>query len=362
MKRKILIIEDEPSVRENISVLLGFEGYETITAKNGSEGIKAAVLQMPDLILCDVAMPAISGHDVLKFLKGNKRTANIPLVFITAKADLKDIRLGMDLGADDYLTKPFTREELLRSVSIRMRRKEEEEQKFQQLQMSIRDNFPHELRSPILGILRYGELLKSQANNLTPEELSRIGEEIILQADSVNGIIDQFLWMMHLDLILSDPAYILAEKSEIVSNPSTMARETSKKTADKHRRNNDLDMAAYIEVEMRISSEMFEKLIVEVVDNAFKYSEMNDKVIVSTSVAGGSFIISVRNRSKGVDVDHSFKIGEFLKYGGKDTRKPGIGFGLSIVKKITELFDGKITAVMTGEQFLVELSFPVSEH
>ena len=359
MSKKVLIIEDEPSVRENVAVLLGFEGYETLTAKNGSEGIKTALLEMPDLILCDVAMPAITGHDVLKFLKGNKSTANIPLIFMTAKADLKDIRTGMELGADDYLTKPFTREELLRSVTMRMRKRETEEQKLQQLQSSIRENFPHELRSPVLGILRYGELLKSQAGELTPQELNRIGTEIVSQAENVNRIVDQFLWMMHLDLIQSDPVYLATEKNEAITDPSTMVRESARKTAEKYERESDLIVASYIEVEMKISAEMFGKVVYETVDNAFRYSEKGDKVTVATSVAGGFFQISVKNVSRGSDSDHIFKIGEFLRYGGKDEKKPGIGFGLSIVKKITELVEGKIATSMAGEQFFLELSFPV---
>ncbi len=120
MKQKILVIEDEPGLRENLSILLGLEGYETVTAKNGSDGIQTAITELPDLILCDIAMPSVSGYDVLKFLKNNQSTANIPVVFVTAKADRKDIQFGMELGADDYLTKPFTRDELIRSVSLRM--------------------------------------------------------------------------------------------------------------------------------------------------------------------------------------------------------------------------------------------------
>lgn len=359
MKRKILIIEDEPGVRENISVLLGFEGYETSTAKNGSEGIKKAVLEMPDLILCDIAMPAISGYDVLQFLKASKSTASIPLVFITAKADLKDIRLGMELGADDYLTKPFTRDELIRSVSLRVRKKDEEEQKLKNLQMNVKEIFPYELRSPVMGMVRYGELLKSQSGELSPADLYEIGEGIVRKGELINSILDQFTWFLHLDLIQSDPAHLLQVKNESISNPSAMVRDISREIAAKHGRVTDLEMAAYIEVEAHISGEMFEKMVSEVVENAFKFSGKGDKITTCTSVAGGKYLFSIVNISKGLDLKEPFRIGDFLRYNGNSSNIPGTGTGLSLVKRITALFGGELNISVVGEQFQLEILIPL---
>ena len=118
--RKILLIEDETSVRENLLDLLEAEGFETITAANGKVGIDLALSQAPDLILCDLMMPELDGYGVLQKLRQEALTATTPFIFLTAKSTRMDFRQGMDLGADDYLTKPFTRAELLSAINSRL--------------------------------------------------------------------------------------------------------------------------------------------------------------------------------------------------------------------------------------------------
>lgn len=117
---KILVIEDETSVRENILDLLEAESFETLAAADGTIGIDLAVSEVPDLILCDLMMPNIDGYEVLKKLNLQAATATIPFIFLTARTAKADLRKGMDLGADDYLTKPFTRSELLNAIMSRL--------------------------------------------------------------------------------------------------------------------------------------------------------------------------------------------------------------------------------------------------
>lgn len=117
---KILVIEDEESVRENILDLLEAESFETLAAANGTIGIDLAVSEAPDLILCDLMMPTIDGYEVLKKLNLKAATATIPFIFLTARTAKADMRQGMNLGADDYLTKPFTRSELLSAIVGRL--------------------------------------------------------------------------------------------------------------------------------------------------------------------------------------------------------------------------------------------------
>jgi DNA-binding response OmpR family regulator len=117
--KKILVIEDEPEMRRNVLTILRFEKYQAIGAENGVSGIEMARSQKPDLILCDVMMPQLDGHGVLQALRKDGATANIPFIFLTAKGDKIDQRSGMDLGADDYLTKPVSRAELLSAISAR---------------------------------------------------------------------------------------------------------------------------------------------------------------------------------------------------------------------------------------------------
>ena len=119
----ILIIEDETAIRELISGLLFLEGFDVVEAINGKEGIAIAQSVLPDLIICDVMMPEIDGHGVLEALQKNPQTATIPFIFLTAKGTRQDVRYAMNLGADDYLIKPFSNEELLEVIQIRLRKK-----------------------------------------------------------------------------------------------------------------------------------------------------------------------------------------------------------------------------------------------
>lgn len=122
--KKILIIEDDSNVRGNIAVLLEEENFAVAIADNGKAGIEKAKEFLPDLIICDVLMPIASGYEVLQELAKSKTTRSIPFIFLTAKVERSDIRLGMELGADDYLFKPFKLEELLNAINSRLNRHE----------------------------------------------------------------------------------------------------------------------------------------------------------------------------------------------------------------------------------------------
>jgi len=122
--KKILVIEDEEIIRENILKLLKAEGFDVTGAENGAQGLNAAVSNLPDVIICDVMMPELDGYGVLMALRSNPVTATLPFVFLTGKAERSEMRQGMELGADDYLTKPFTKAELVGAISSRLKKQE----------------------------------------------------------------------------------------------------------------------------------------------------------------------------------------------------------------------------------------------
>jgi DNA-binding response OmpR family regulator len=120
--KKILVIEDEPEMRRNLATLLRFHNYEAVAAENGRVGMEAARRDAPDLILCDVMMPELDGYAVLQALQTDPELSQIPFIFLTAKGEKDDLRSGMNLGADDYLTKPVANADLMRAVEARLRR------------------------------------------------------------------------------------------------------------------------------------------------------------------------------------------------------------------------------------------------
>jgi CRP-like cAMP-binding protein/CheY-like chemotaxis protein len=124
MGKNILIIEDNEIIRENTAEILELAGYTVLTAQNGKEGIEKVQQNKPNLIICDIMMPVLDGYGVLHLLSKNQDTASIPFIFLTAKAERSDFRKGMEMGADDYLTKPFDDIELLNAVESRLRKNE----------------------------------------------------------------------------------------------------------------------------------------------------------------------------------------------------------------------------------------------
>jgi DNA-binding response OmpR family regulator len=154
---KVLVIEDEACIRESTIELLEAEGFEAIEAINGLEGLQKAQELLPALIVCDVMMPEMDGYALLEKLQENEKTANIPFIFLTAKVDKKDMRQGMDLGADDYLTKPFSRAELIFSISARLKKKQKSESERNRLKVKFLRSLQDGLSNRLSNISRLAD-------------------------------------------------------------------------------------------------------------------------------------------------------------------------------------------------------------
>jgi CheY-like chemotaxis protein len=130
MEKRILVIDDNTDIRENTAEILELAGYKTFTAENGKRGLEVAMKEKPSVIVCDIMMPELDGYGVLHLLRKNPDTQNIPFIFLTAKTERSDFRKGMEMGADDYITKPFEDIELLNAVEIRLKKSEILDQKY----------------------------------------------------------------------------------------------------------------------------------------------------------------------------------------------------------------------------------------
>lgn len=148
--KKILIIEDDLTIRFNTTEFLKEEGFEIITAPEGVTGVQLALESVPDLILCDISMPRMDGYEVLKTLHSIPATSSIPFIFMTAKAQKDELRLGMQLGVDDYITKPFTFDELLASVKVRLEKHEKLIRSYESKYLSLIEN-------PLVGVFIISE-------------------------------------------------------------------------------------------------------------------------------------------------------------------------------------------------------------
>lgn len=137
--KKILLIEDNKDVRENTAEILTLAKYNVLTATNGKEGVETAQKEKPDLIICDIMMPVLDGHGALHLLSKSEETASIPFIFLTAKSEKSDFRKGMEMGADDYLTKPFDDVELLSAIETRLKKNDILKKEFSKNLQGIND-------------------------------------------------------------------------------------------------------------------------------------------------------------------------------------------------------------------------------
>jgi DNA-binding response OmpR family regulator len=146
MAKTILVIDDNNDIRENTAEILEMSGYKTLTAENGKQGVDIALKEKPNLIVCDIMMPELDGYGVLHMLRKNEETQNIPFIFLTAKTERSDFRKGMEMGADDYVTKPFEDIELLNAVEVRLKKAEVLEQKYAASPQGL-SQFLHDVKS-----------------------------------------------------------------------------------------------------------------------------------------------------------------------------------------------------------------------
>ena len=201
--KKILLIEDNSNIRENTAEILELASYMVLSAENGKIGVELAIQEVPDLIICDIMMSKIDGYSVLTALREDPATATIPFIFLTAKVERDDLRLGMELGADDYITKPCTPTELLSAIATRlekhavymqqftterekakgMQKRIQELQQISQTSKDLLQNLSQELRDPLSNITMAIQMLK-----ISPTEEARNRYLKILQEECAREI------------------------------------------------------------------------------------------------------------------------------------------------------------------------------
>src|SRR5436305_4829752 len=206
--KRILVIDDEEWLREMVHLALSQRGYEVLEAGNGARGIEVAQKQLPDLILCDVNMEKVDGYSTLSSLRNEPATAAIPFILMTGLADSAGMRHGMELGADDYLPKPFTIDAPYAAVDARLKKSQAVRQEAEKKLSDLRDNnslmLPHELRTPLNGILAYGEILASEAATLPAKEIAEMGQVIHDSGRRLERLIENFLIYARIVLLGTD--------------------------------------------------------------------------------------------------------------------------------------------------------------
>jgi signal transduction histidine kinase len=344
--KKILVIDDEEWLREMIHLALKQKGYSVIEAANGAEGIEQARKELPDLILCDINMEKVDGYLTLSSLRNEAPTAAIPFILMTGLADNAGMRHGMELGADDYLPKPFTTEALYAAVEARLKKAQTVRDEAERKLASLRDNIglmlPHELRTPLNGILAYGEILAEDAMTLKPAEIVEMGHVIYQSGKRLERLIENFLIYAQLELVAADPKNVNALRAGRTEKSKELIEKHANAQATQANRAKDLSIEA-ADMPVPIAEEYLAKIVDELVQNAFKFSETGSLVQVKLSEKSNLTILSVGDRGRGFSTEQIARIGAYMQFDRKMHEQQGLGLGLMIVKRLVELHGGTLS-------------------
>jgi signal transduction histidine kinase len=360
--KRILVIDDEEWLRDMVQMALHQKGYDVVQAENGGAGIVAARKELPDLILCDVNMDGMDGYHTLSSLRNEPATASIPFILMTGLADNAGMRHGMELGADDYLPKPFTVEALYAAVEARLKKtqtlRQEAEKKLSDLRDNISLMLPHELRTPLNGILAYGEILVAEAATLPAQEIAEMGQVIYESGKRLERLIENFLIYAQLELLSADPQKISALRQKQTLAPRALIAERAGHVAAAAKRQADLRLTIE-EAPLPISEEYLGKIVEELAQNAFKFSPPGSPVSIVLADTPNGFILSVTDQGRGFSTEHITKVGAYMQFDRKMHEQQGLGLGLSIAKRMTELHGGTLTIQsQRGAATMVALKLP----
>jgi two-component system, sensor histidine kinase and response regulator len=344
--KRILVIDDEIWLREMVHLALAEKGYEVIEAENGFVGIEKARKELPDLILCDVKMEKVDGYLILSSLRNEPATAAIPFILMTGLADNAGMRHGMELGADDYLPKPFRIEELYAAVEARLKKTEalrqEAEKKLSDLRANISLMLPHELRTPLNGILAFGELLAAEAGTLPAREIAEMGLIIRDSGKRLERLSENFLIYAQIELLGTDAQKVNALRQAQTPSPAKLIEEHARRQAQAARRIDDLvlDVA---DCPVGISEDYLAKIVDELVQNAFRFSDPGKQVTVTLSGSPDGVALLVKDQGRGFTAEQISNIGAYMQFDRKIQEQQGLGLGLVIARRLTELHGGTLS-------------------
>jgi len=364
MSNKILVIEDSEALYNDIVEMLSLEGFDTEQEPNGKVGIEMVELSTPDLIVCDVRMPVMDGYKVLDHIRSNPQTANIPFIFLTARTGRRERLEGMQLGADDYLTKPFTAEELITTVHTRLARshslKTEANRRLNDLRKSIILALPHELRTPLNAILGFSEIMMTDAEILNRSQVYEMSEHVNEAALRLYRLIENYVVYANLEIVRDDETRKNALRQGKTDYPIVTVGQQIQGKAHQYDRVDDLTMQlddTSLPIAMDVDN--LAKIIQEIAGNAFKFSKLGSPVEAQVIATNKGLNVKITDYGVGMSAEEIASIGAYMQFQRAFLEQQGTGFGLFISKRLTELHDGEFNITSTvGEYTTVNITIP----
>lgn len=360
-KKTILVIDDEIEIRNDLKESLELSNFDVIIAANGFEGFEKLIKFTPDLVICDVMMPVMNGYELLELIRKNDSISNTPFLFLTAKVDYEDLREGMNLGADDYLTKPYDYNNLIKAINTRLEKSNIEksmyENKIESMKNSIFRSIPHEIRTPLNGILNNSDWIIKNLNKISIEKLRDNIIDINKDAIRLNRLFENYIFIVKLKLLTQDLIELESIRNAQTNYPNVIVRDISSFIF------NNKNIKCVVSVSNDISKvniyeHYFSKVIYELLDNALKFSYPKSTVKIKCKADDEKYSISISNEGTKFPEAKINEITEFKQFNRESLEQGGVGIGLSVVKQILEIYGSELIIKTKNEN--TEISFTIS--
>jgi signal transduction histidine kinase len=370
---KIMIIEDETQIREEVVDWLQFEGYKVLGAANGVAGLALMRQSPPDLILCDIAMPEMNGYDVLVEVRANPLHSHIPFIFLTAAVDRPALRRGMELGADDYITKPFTHAEVLKAIRVGLTKHAahvaQQQQQITALQQALLNEheqrllksrliamFSHDFRNPLAALLSFVQLMSRHGERLDAQRQQRYLQRMESSVYTLLQMLDDLLMAAEVEgghLTLQPQPLALADWCAAQLEELRLIDQNAHLITLEHQ---------LPDQPLPADPKLLRHILVNLVGNALKYSPPASVVHVQLDYGANRLHVSVQDQGIGIPAAELPRLFTPFYRASNAQQLKGTGLGLALVQACVTAYAGQIfveSTVGQGTTFRVELPIAV---
>lgn len=341
-RKTVLLVEDDEQMRKTTSTVLNLHRYDVIEAEDGKAALKMMGRINPDLILCDVDMPGANGMDVLDAFRADPDKSSTPFVFVSGQNQREQVRNGMNRGADDYLTKPFTIKELLSSIESGLQKFGRRRERWQKVEETLRERefqiLSHEVRTPLTGIVGGVDLMIWKNSREAKQEDDVVPQIVKDSTDRLHETLSRYL--MFLELKSGKNPALLQDKAMTVVDD--LLKETAEALAKKCKREGDLKIGALVTYRTT-KGELIRKIISELVTNAFNFSDPGTEVKVTLLKRGSWDAINITDMGDGMTPEEIVKIAPFVQFPRKGREQHGLGVGLALARALALYAGGNLT-------------------
>ena len=346
--QRIMVVEDHRSMCRAIQSILESEGYEVLTAADGVEALEVMEEVRPDLILADIMMPRMDGYALYDEIRARLEWTPIPFVFLTARSEREDRLKGKQLGAEDYVTKPFDADELIVVVRSRLGRaraiREATEASFEKLKQQIVTVLGHELRTPLTYVTGYTDLALEDVASLSPEEMEEFLRGIKAGADRLNRLVEDLLLIVQIDSGRAQEEFnALACCQRDLTG--ILERTLERFAAEAEKR----DVAIHVDAEpdlppVKLCVPFFTNALGRIIENAIKFSRDRSKRVEIEARGDDAWVrISVRDYGVGIPADQQdLLFARFGQLNRDQLEQQGVGLGLAIAYELIDIHGGRI--------------------